>query len=222
MKVGSFHGLGRLVWGIHRVLDLRLTDCLNRFVQSEMNLDGGDHRLAGCQERGGLVCQRLVACDAAKRERLAESLGKKKEYQTYIAIATETAKCNISTLPTESRRRSSATCGWLRNRYRRVCWISSPRVRNWDWRRSRRLSWLRRAVRNSWGVCDGAELDISLRSANWATVHATRTIRTDRDRALAAVLITINCRAAMGDRRCRNYRYSWRNRGLAVHRRDRA
>jgi hypothetical protein len=81
------------------------------------SLAGGDHRLADCQEREDLVCQRLVACDAAKRKRLVEGLGKKKKYQTYIAIATETAKCNISTLSTKSRRRSSATCRWLRNGY---------------------------------------------------------------------------------------------------------
>jgi hypothetical protein len=42
-------------------------------------------------------------------------LAKKKEYQTYIAIATETAKCNISTLSTKPRRGSSATCRWLRD-----------------------------------------------------------------------------------------------------------
>jgi hypothetical protein len=116
-KVGSLHGLDRLGEEIPHVLDLRLTDCSNRFVQSVRSLAGGDHRLADCQEREDLVCQRLVACDAAKRKRLVEGLGKKKKYQTYIAIATETAKCNISTLSTKSRRRSSATCRWLRNGY---------------------------------------------------------------------------------------------------------
>jgi len=78
MKVGSLHGLGRLVEEIRHVLDLRLTDCSNRFVQSVRNLDEGDHRLADCQERGDLVCQRLVACDAAKREGLVEALAKRR------------------------------------------------------------------------------------------------------------------------------------------------
>jgi hypothetical protein len=114
-EVGSLHAHDRLEEEIHHVPGLRRTDCSDHFAQIVMILDGGDHRLADCQAQKDLVFQRLVACDAVKRELLVDGLGKKKEYQTYIAIATETAKCNISTLSTNSRRRSSATCRWLRD-----------------------------------------------------------------------------------------------------------
>jgi hypothetical protein len=62
----SPHGLDRLE-EIHRVPGLRLTDCSNHFVPIVRILDGGD-RLAGFQVQEDLVCQRLVACDAAKRK----------------------------------------------------------------------------------------------------------------------------------------------------------
>lgn len=67
-EVGSPHGLARLE-GIHHALDLRLTDCSYHFVQIVKILDGGDHRLADCQEQEDLVCQRLVACDDRHRHR---------------------------------------------------------------------------------------------------------------------------------------------------------
>jgi hypothetical protein len=78
-EVGSPHGLARLEEGIHHALDLRLTDCSYHFVQIVKILDGGDHRLADCQEQEDLVCQRLVACDAIKRKILVDGLGKKKD-----------------------------------------------------------------------------------------------------------------------------------------------
>jgi hypothetical protein len=59
-------GLGRLEEEIHRVPGLRLTDCSNHFVRIVRIHDGGD-RLAGFQVQEDLVCQRLVACDAVKR-----------------------------------------------------------------------------------------------------------------------------------------------------------
>lgn len=68
-EVGSPHGLARLEEGIHHALDLRLTDCSYHFVQIVKILDGGDHRLADCQEQEDLVCQRLVACDDRHRHR---------------------------------------------------------------------------------------------------------------------------------------------------------
>jgi hypothetical protein len=114
-EVGSYHDLDRLEEGIHHVPGLRRTDCSNHFVRIVWILGEGDLQLADCQVQEGLVCQRLVACDAVKRKELVERLGKKKEYQTYIAIATETAKSNISTLSTKSRRRSSATRRWCRD-----------------------------------------------------------------------------------------------------------
>lgn len=114
IEAESPHAPARLEEEIHHVPGLRLTDCSNRFVRIARILGGGDHRLVGCQKQEGLVCQRLVACDAAERGISVGCLGEKKEFETYIAIATETAKCNIPTLPAKSRRRSSATCRRLR------------------------------------------------------------------------------------------------------------
>ena len=65
-EAGSYHDLDRLEEGIHHVPGLRRTDCSDHFVQIVWILGGGDLQLAGCQVQGGLVCQRLVACDAVK------------------------------------------------------------------------------------------------------------------------------------------------------------
>jgi hypothetical protein len=72
-EVESYHDLGRFEEGIHHVPGLRRTDCSNHFVQIVWILGEGDLQLADCQVQEGLVCQRLVACDAVKRKSLVEA-----------------------------------------------------------------------------------------------------------------------------------------------------
>ena len=104
-----------------------------------------------------------------------------------------------------------------------MCRIRRSRIGNWDRRRSSRLRDLRSAMRSSRGICNRTELDISLGSADWTTVHATGNICAYRNGTFPAMIggTTIYCRAAMRNSRCGDHRYSWRNRWLAVHRRDR-
>ena len=104
-----------------------------------------------------------------------------------------------------------------------MCRIRRSRIGNWDRRRSSRLRDLRSAMRSSRGICNRTELDISLGSTDWTTVHATGNICAYRNGTFPAMIggTTIYCRAAMRNSRCGDHRYSWRNRWLAVHRRDR-
>jgi hypothetical protein len=71
-EVESYHDLGRLEEGIHHVPGLRRTDCSHHFVQIVWILGEGDLQLADCQVQEGLVCQRLVACDAIRGKELVK------------------------------------------------------------------------------------------------------------------------------------------------------